>query len=195
MAPGAAERESSANPLHKHRLISQGGRRGSGHSLFCRSINSPGGAGLAPAPPQTLPGRGSTGQAHSPPNGQGSSCPKPGVADLVCHSRQRVPKQTPAQACCGRRQEGGQSTTELSSVSSQPAAFPRNGSASRGRILWGWRPSSRSATPPESAPHCPNERRAMSTSLLPSQDKARSRNTGVSCPPGWEQPPGQTLLN
>ena len=164
MVPGAAEQESSANPLHKHQLISRGGRRGSGHSLSCQSTKSPGSsraAGLAPTPPRTLPGRGSTDQARSPQNGQGGSCPKPGVADLVCHSRQRVCSQTSAWVCCSRGQEGGQSTTELSSVSSQPAAFPRKGSPARGRILGGCRPPRLSATPPESAPHGPDEHRAM----------------------------------
>lgn len=135
MAPGAAEQESSANPLRKHQRASRGGRRGSAHSLFCQSTTSPGspwgGAGLVPAPPRTLPGRGSTDQARSPRNGQCSSCPKPGVTDLLCHLRRRVRRQT-AWVCCGHHQQGGQSTTELSSVGSQPAAFPRKGSAAEG---------------------------------------------------------------
>lgn len=105
--------------------------------------------------------------------------------------RAACPQPDTAQAGCSCHQERGQSTTELSSVHSQPAAFPRKGSPVPGRIWGSCRPSRRSAPALLSAPHCPDERWAMIRVLSPLTEP-KHQNVPA---PSWEQPRGQALLH
>ena len=200
MAPGAAEQEGSADPFHKHQLISRGGRSCSGRSLSRQST---------PSPKAWEPRRGRAG-SYTPTDaarkGQHGPDTQPSKrAGFLLPKAQRRDPQVPLTAACPRadtrsgllwpHREDGSSTPELSSVSSQPAAFPRKSSTAGGRLWGGCKPSRRSATPPESAPRCCDERWATTSVLLPSQGKARSRNTSVARPLSWEQPPSQALPN
>lgn len=86
------------------------------------------------------PGRGSTGQARSPQRGLGSSCPEPGIADLVCHSSQRAHTRHPlgfAAAADGKVGKA-QMNRVLSVLSLQPslgrARLQEGGSGGRGGL-------------------------------------------------------------
>lgn len=146
---------------------------------------------MAPTPPPDAAGKVQHGPGTQPSKWAGFHLPK------AQHHGPRVPFEAVCLqpgTCSGLPRllpERWAKHNGTESVSSQPPAFPRKGLLAGGRILGGW------VDPPGGQqPPCKMLHIALmnAVSLIPSQGKARSQNTGVSCPPSWEQSPGQALL-